>query len=118
MKTESHVLIGHIVLDYVKAQFGIVLDERNFVRGNVLPDRRITFLTRPHFLKYNASLVQRKIYRLLNNKIDGGAVGGQFQSGLVFCAIIIRIFSVLRTARGLKAALRRTEATKNGCIII
>lgn len=100
MKTESHVLIGHIVSDYVKAQFGIVLDERNFVRGNVLPDRRITFLTRPHFLKYNAGLVQRKIYRLLNNKIDGGAVGGQISKRLgILCHYYTDFFCFAHSPR-------------------
>lgn len=66
MKTSSHVMIGHFLADYVKEHYGVILDRESFARGNILPDRRMSFLTRPHFLKYNSAYVQRKILGLVN----------------------------------------------------
>ncbi len=100
MKTASHVLIGRFVSDYVAAQSGIILDKQEFVHGSVLPDRRITFLTRPHFLKYNAGLVQRKIYRLLNAKAFNSAMNGRISRRLgILCHYYADFFCFAHSPR-------------------
>ncbi len=70
-----------------KPQFGIVLDERNFCTRKCPAGQADYVFDAAAFLKINASLVQRKIYRLLNNKIDGGAVGGQISKRLTWYSV-------------------------------
>ncbi len=64
MNTPSHVLMGKLVSGYIQTHYDIRLDERNFLRGNVLPDYLPSFISRPHFLKYSARYVQRLITNL------------------------------------------------------
>lgn len=67
MNSASHILMGRLVRQYVQEHYGIGLDERNFLLGNVLPDYLPSFLTRPHFLRYNAGHVRK----LMRNLISG-----------------------------------------------
>lgn len=61
MNTESHILMGKFLCGYVGSHYGISLNQRSFVLGNVLPDYCPSFLTSPHYLKNNSSYVQHVI---------------------------------------------------------
>ena len=68
MNKPSHILIATLLYEYVKKQFGIDLEKESFITGNVLPDYRLSFLTRPHFIENNIFYVQKQIQRLLNTE--------------------------------------------------
>lgn len=68
MNTLSHVLMGRFLHDYVRKKHGIALNKESFVWGNVLPDYRISFIQRPHFIANSLNYVQRKISRLLKQQ--------------------------------------------------
>lgn len=59
MNTHSHILMGRFLHDYVRKRYGIVLNRRCFIWGNVLPDYSVSFIQRPHFIKYNLTYVQK-----------------------------------------------------------
>ncbi len=59
MNTHSHILMGRFLNDYVRKKYGIVLNRRSFIWGNVRPDYSVSFIQRPHFIKYNLTYVQK-----------------------------------------------------------
>jgi len=77
METTSHMLMGRLLLAYVQKQYGMTLDSRNFLLGNVLPDYLPSFLSRPHFLKYGTDHVRRLIQRLSGRLPAPGAPNGR-----------------------------------------
>ena len=82
MNTSSHVLMGRFVYEYVKKKFGIYLDRESFISGNVLPDFRPSFLTRPHYLKNNISYVQKEVQNLLSIKQESAFIGKSYSKHL------------------------------------
>jgi len=67
MNTHSHILMGRLLCRYMENQFDIILDRKNFIWGNILPDYVPSFLLRPHFTKNNPSHIQRTIRLLTSN---------------------------------------------------
>ena len=65
--------MGKLLLDYTQERYGVELNERSFLLGNVLPDYLPTFLSRPHFLKHCEDHVQKLIDKLLNCYPSGDA---------------------------------------------
>jgi hypothetical protein len=65
MTKPSHVLLGRLLCRRLSEEYGIMLDTEGFLLGNILPDIRISFLTRPHFLKNHRKSTVRRIGRIL-----------------------------------------------------
>ena len=65
MKKTSHLLMGRLLLEYAEKHFGVTLNERRFLLGNVLPDYLPSFLSRPHFLKYSTDHVKKLTQKLV-----------------------------------------------------
>ncbi len=68
MNRPSHILMGCFLQQYMEDHYGIHLNRNSFILGNVMPDYFPSFLIRPHFLKKNASHVQRMIKVLLKRR--------------------------------------------------
>ena len=66
MNTYSHILLGRILCSHMHTHYGIKLDRRSFVLGNVLPDYYPSFLLRPHFQKNNARYIQKTLRQLVS----------------------------------------------------
>jgi hypothetical protein len=49
MNSPSHFLIGSFLYKFLKEEYGIVLEEESFLRGNVLPDYSPLAVMHPHF---------------------------------------------------------------------
>lgn len=64
MKSMSHILLGHILIDYLQETHHITIKPKSFLWGSILPDFLPTFLTRPHFLENNEDFL-KKSYRYL-----------------------------------------------------
>ncbi len=64
MNTSSHILMGGFLQQYMGDHYGIRLDRRSYILGNVMPDYCPSFLLRPHYLRNNAAHV-RSILRIL-----------------------------------------------------
>jgi|WetSurMetagenome_2_1015567.scaffolds.fasta_scaffold275759_1 hypothetical protein len=82
MNTASHALMGNLICDYVRQEFSICLHRKDFIWGNVLPDYRLSFLTRPHFLKRNIAYVKKEIENLLNRKQTSAFIGNDYSKHL------------------------------------
>jgi hypothetical protein len=86
MNKPTHILIGKYLYGVMKDQYGIVLDRTGFLFGNVLPDLRPSFLTRPHFPEYNISYVKKEIRNLLSKKQKSAYFGRTYSRRLgVIC---------------------------------
>ena len=57
--------MGRLLIEYAEKNFGVALNERRFLLGNVLPDYLPSFLSRPHFLKYSNDHVKKLTQKLL-----------------------------------------------------
>lgn len=64
MKKASHMMMGRLLYRYIKQHYKISLDEKSFLRGNLLPDYLPTVLTRPHDLQNSTEFVQSLIREL------------------------------------------------------
>lgn len=58
--------MGKLLLDYMQTQYGLELNERSFLLGNILPDCLPTFLSRPHFWKHCEGHVHKLIEKLID----------------------------------------------------
>lgn len=68
MNKPSHILIGKYLCQYVNDHYKILLEPKSYVLGNVLPDYYLSFLIRPHCVKYQAAHVQNIIRLLLTQR--------------------------------------------------
>ncbi len=82
MNTFSHLLMGNFLCDYMQEHYGIALDRAGFLYGNILPDYRISFLTRPHYLENNIDYLQSELRGLLHHKQDSAYCGKSFSKHL------------------------------------
>ena len=81
MNTSSHILIGNFLCRYLNVHYGILLDKKNYILGNVLPDYSPSFLVRPHYLKNNAGYVQKILQFLVSQ--DSAAYNDKRQTRLL-----------------------------------
>ena len=65
MNKSSHVLIGRLLCRRLCEEYGVFLDTEGFLIGSILPDIRVSFLTRPHFLKNHRESMVRRIDSIL-----------------------------------------------------
>ncbi|MFA9381262.1 MAG: zinc dependent phospholipase C family protein [Acetanaerobacterium sp.] len=75
MLSASHIMIGGFLYEYMSSRYQISLHRESFIFGNILPDFRPSFLTRPHFLQYNTAYLKREIAALLADKHEETSFG-------------------------------------------
>lgn len=86
MNTFSHVMMGKLLYEQVKERYGIYLHRDRFILGNVLPDFRVSFLTRPHYLEHNISFLRKEISKLFKDKKQSAFYGKHYSKRLgVLC---------------------------------
>ncbi len=82
MKISSHIQMGKYICDYVKKKYNIDLDFDSFIEGNVIPDRRLSFYTRPHYLKNNISYIKREINCLIEENLTPASMSADYSKRL------------------------------------
>lgn len=74
LNTFSHVIIGKIIYDYLKDNYGIYLDKKSFIKGNYYPDFSASIIKRPHYIKDTLDYVHDKIEKLANTNLNSAYI--------------------------------------------
>lgn len=75
MNKESHIMIGKILCERLRHDYGICLNKEAFLLGNVLPDFGINFLIKPHLFRNYRHQIKKRIQRLLNAQHSSAMIG-------------------------------------------
>ncbi len=78
MNTFSHILIGRLLSDYVRDEFGIRLNRGRFIFGNISPDFGISMVTRPHYIKSSFGYIKKQIVSLAANPAESEQYGKKY----------------------------------------
>jgi len=82
MNKASHVLVGNLLCERLKHEFGVYLNKQSFLLGNILPDINGTFLIKPHLLKNYQLFTKRLIQNTLDEKQTSVFCGKKFSRNL------------------------------------
>ena len=82
MNTCSHVLVGNLLYEHLKAEQGIYLEKSSFISGNVIPDRTSLAVIHPHFMKFSLGFVQEEIESLSDIYLESAFVGSDYSKRL------------------------------------
>ena len=75
MNTFSHIMLGEYILETIKSRHGIELHRKSFLLGNILPDCRLSFMSRPHRPEFWQDYINRQVARLLRVKTGSRRFG-------------------------------------------
>jgi hypothetical protein len=82
MNSPSHFLIGSFLYKFLKEEYGIVLEEESFLRGNVLPDYSPLAVMHPHFCWFSLRYIQRETEILADEELRSATVGKEYSRRL------------------------------------
>ncbi|MEL4106619.1 zinc dependent phospholipase C family protein [Oscillospiraceae bacterium WX1] len=82
MNKTTHLMIGKLLCEQVKQQFGIILHEKSFLFGNILPDIGVKFLIRPHFFNNHRKQLKKRLHNLLQDTQTSVYFGRRYSKNL------------------------------------
>ena len=99
MNSFSHKRMGKLLLRYMEEQYGIKLERRSFLYGNVKPDFSRFYKSRPHKQRYWENYLIGEIHKLTAHKQSSRSFGPDYSKRLgVICHFYADFFCLAHSS--------------------
>ncbi|WP_159447978.1 zinc dependent phospholipase C family protein [Papillibacter cinnamivorans] len=106
MNTLSHIAVGSLVCTYLAEHHEIRLSRMSFLLGNIIPDFRPSFLSRPHYLAQSIGYVTGEMEALASQPLSSAEIGSEYSKRLgVVCHYYADFFCHAHSGRMKKGLL-------------
>lgn len=93
INTFSHIIIGNLLYEYVKKEYGICLEKRSFIRGNYSPDFSIKLITSKHHIEEKLEFVENEFTKLAAVSLESADISKDYSKRMgIICHYLTDFF--------------------------